>query len=380
MKRCFLVGLMLAAVAALLVAGCAPTAAPAPPRPAPTAAPAPVPATAPSLTPEQKAWEDVVAAAKKEGTITVYSYGWRGDIGIAIAKAFQERYGIKVEIITGRGAEFIERLKAEQRSGRMVADLFEGGTPHALNIKKSGLTISSADLLALKDASAFVASPFSPDPDKNVLAYNIFVYSPYVNTNLVKPGEEPKAWKDLLDPKWKGKMLLGNANVSMEVYMQFWPLKAAGVVDLEYLKALGKQDILWTTGLVEDIQKLSRAERPLSIFGTPVDASGPILSGAPIKAIPMEPAMAASDVALTAIKASPHPNATKLLINWMYTPEGQLAHNKARGTSSIIKGAPSFLPPAADVKASRIVMSTPEILDDEAKSFNEKVMVKAWGQ
>ena len=370
-------------VLAVFLGACAPKVSPATapvPAPEPRSASAPQPIAAPTLTTEQKAWEEVVVAAKKEGTLTVYSYGWRGDIGTSIAKAFEQTYGIKIEVITGRGSEFIERLKVEQRSGRMVADMFEGGTPHGVNIKKAGLTISSAGLPALKDASAFVASPLTPDPEGHVLAYNLFIYGPYVNTNLVKPGEEPKAWKDLLDPKWKGKMMFGNANISMEVYMQFWPLKAAGVVDLDYLKALGSQDIMWTTGSVEDMQRLSRGERPLSIFGNPVDSGVPILNGAPIRAIAMEPAMTASDISLVAIKGGPHPNATKVLLNWLFTAEGQLAHNKPRGTSSILKGAPSFLHPAADVKASRLVTSPPEILDDQAKSFNEKVMAKLWGQ
>lgn len=378
MKRYFLTTILVAIIAAFL-AGCAPKAAPAP-QPAPTQAPAPVPAAAPALSPEQKAWEQVVAAAKKEGSVTVYSFGWRGDIGTEIVRAFEQRYGIKVEMITGRGAEFLERLKTEQRSGRMVADMFEGGTPHAVNMKKAGLTTAFTDLPALKDLSVFVASPRSPDPEGHVAAYNVYIYSPYINTNLVKPGEEPKAWKDLLDPKWKGKMLFGSPAVSMVVYMQFWPLKAAGVVDMDYLRALAKQDIFWTTGTAEDAQRLSRGERVLSIFGTPVEMAGPIASGAPMKAIPMEPAMTAADISLAAIKGGPHPNATKVLFNWMYTSEGQLAHNKPRGTSSILKGAPSFLPPAADVKASRIIVTTPQLLDDEAKSFNDKIMVKEWGQ
>ncbi len=381
MKRFLFPGLLLVAILSFFLVACSTTPAPVPaPAPEPRVTSAPQPVSAPALTAEQKAWEDVVAAAKKEGTVTVYSYGWRGDIGTNIAKAFEQKYGIKVEVITGRGSEFIERLKVEQRNNRMVADMFEGGTPHGVNIKKAGLTVSSASLPAIKDVNAFVASPFTPDPEGHVLAYNIFVYSPYVNTNLVKPGEEPKTWKDLLDPKWKGKMIFGNASISMVVYMQFWPLKAAGVVDMDYLKALGNQDIMWTTGSVEDMQRLARGERALSIFGTPVDSALPIMNGAPIRAIAMEPAMTASDISLAAIKGGPHPNATKVLQNWLFTAEGQMAHNQPRGTSSILKGAPSFLPAAADVKASRLVTSPPELLDDEAKSFNDKVVAKLWGQ
>lgn len=380
MKRWFPVSLIVVSVAALLAFACAPKAAPAPaPAPAPRAASVAQPAVAPSLSAEEKAWQDVVAAAKKEGSVTVYSFGWRGDIGTEITRAFQDKFGIKVDIITGRGAEFVERLKTEQRSGKMVGDMFEGGTPHAMNMKRSGLT-TKVEFPGIKDISRFMASPHSADPDGQVLGYNLYIYSPYVNTNMVKPGEEPKTWKDLLDPKWKGKMLFASPTVSMEAYMLFWPLKAAGVVDMDYLRALGKQDLLWTTGTAEDAQKLSRGERALSIFGTPVEMAAPIIAGAPIKAIPMEPAMTGTSISVAAVKNGPHPNATRVLLDWLFSPEGQLAHNKPRGTPSMIKGGPSFLPPTADVKASRVVMDTPEVLDDEAKSFNDKVMVKEWGK
>ncbi|MEK7875956.1 MAG: hypothetical protein AAB325_07200, partial [Pseudomonadota bacterium] len=65
-------------------------------------------------------------AAKKEGKVNAYSFTWVGDIGLAVAKAFKEKYGITLGIMTGRGAEFAERIKTERRLGQQVADMTEG--------------------------------------------------------------------------------------------------------------------------------------------------------------------------------------------------------------------------------------------------------------
>ena len=264
MKRFRVLSIVVSVMVALVLVGCTPKGGLSVTSTPPFAATkTPGLVVTPNISPEESAWNEVVAAAKKEGVVTAYSYSWRGDSGVAISRAFQSKFGIKVEIITGRGSEFTERLKTEQRIGGMIGDLYEGASTHAVNLKKGGLTANIKGLPALKELNGFAVSPFVSDPEGHIVAYNLYFYTPYINTDLVKSGEEPKIWKDLLDPKWKGKMLFASPSVSMGAYMQFWPLKAEGVIDMEYLKALGKQDILWTTGMMENMAMLGRGEKPL---------------------------------------------------------------------------------------------------------------------
>ncbi|MEK7353778.1 MAG: hypothetical protein AABZ77_04650, partial [Chloroflexota bacterium] len=101
MKKNFFVGMGVLILLAMIFA-CAPKAAPVPaPAPVtPQAAPATPILAASAMSPEDAAWQKVVEAAKKEGKVVLYSFSFTGGVGIQLAKAFEERYGISVDIIT----------------------------------------------------------------------------------------------------------------------------------------------------------------------------------------------------------------------------------------------------------------------------------------
>ena len=142
-------------------------------------------------------------SAKKEGRVTIYSFNFTGEMGIMLQKAFEQRYGIELEIVTGRGAEFIERLKTEKRVGQLTADTTEGSAIHVKNMKLEGITAGVAgELPALREKDKWVIDLLSLDPqDKHLIIHFISTYAPHINTRLVKAGEEPRVWRDLLDPK-----------------------------------------------------------------------------------------------------------------------------------------------------------------------------------
>lgn len=78
-----------------LLLACAPSPAP-PPAPTPAAAAPPgalAPKSAPSPTAEEAAWARVAAEARKEGKLTLYSFAFTGDIGRAVARAFEDKFG-----------------------------------------------------------------------------------------------------------------------------------------------------------------------------------------------------------------------------------------------------------------------------------------------
>ena len=92
-----------------------------------------------SQTPEQQAeWDKVVEAAKKEGTVTLYS----GQLGVPyhpeIARLFTEKYGIGVEILEGRASEILERIRTEQTTNRVVGDFSHSGGFSSYSMEKQG--------------------------------------------------------------------------------------------------------------------------------------------------------------------------------------------------------------------------------------------------
>src|SRR5580693_6394366 len=143
-------------------------------------------------------WDKIVADAKKEGHVVLYS----AFVGMAahqtLKKDFEANYGITVEILEARASEIRERIRIEQVAGRFTADVSENGrTTTTLQIEQD-----------------HVFDPFGPLPgvghlkpefqaDDIRLPVFAIVYGILVNSRLVTAQDEPKSWLDLADPRWK---------------------------------------------------------------------------------------------------------------------------------------------------------------------------------
>lgn len=344
---------------------------------APTAIP--VKPASPLLSPEEAAWNKVVEAAKKEGKVTLYAYSWVGDAGIALSRAFESKYGISLDIITGRGAEFVERLKTEKRMGAMTADAFEGSATHVTNAKVADTIASSAPgLPALAEKGAWTLEPLSQDKDGYVLAFMPLVGAPYINTKLVKPEDEPKSWLEIAQPRWKSQMMMQDPAISTGAYRLVGYVRY-GVFSEDFLKQLINQDIKFTTGVQQEAQLLAQGQRSLSLFMVEADSATLIKEGAPIKAVSMKEGVVALAMAIGQVKNNPHPNATRVFLNWLFTQEGQTVNARAKSSSSVRRDVENFTPPAARVQ-TRLLTLTGEMQDEQTKLFAEKYLVKLFGR
>ena len=317
-------------------------------------------------------------AAKKEGRITDYSNKFVGDVGIAVSRAFKQRYGIEVELITGRGAEFMERVKNEKRIGQLVGDMHDGSSLNTMLMKQAGLTVGFADELpALRDKDVWVADILAVDPkDKHIITFNFTSQNTWVNNNLVKPGQEPKTWKDLLDPKWKGKMLWDDDMISSTPYQVVVTLMREKVIDEDFLKALYSQDLRLYSGSYDGAAVLSRGDRSIVLTGSSLIFPRYIAEGSPIRATTLEDGTVLTPGTMVAYKGGPHPNATKVFINWLISKEGQEVHGRAASFNSIRKDVPDFLPEGARVTPKRPLVHTVEDLDQATKLFQARYLSK----
>lgn len=321
----------------LLLLACAlkPTPTPAPTSATPNAiatTPSPPKPIAPQASPEEAAWSKVVEAAKKEATLTIYSYSWVGDAGILLSKAFKNRYGIELDIITGRGSEFVERLKTEKRMGHMTGDIIEGGPTHLILTKEANILAPSINLPALGEKGIWTLEPLSQDKDGYILSFMPLVGAPYINTKLVKAGEEPKSWPDILQPAWKGQIMVQDPAISSGAY-RLWGYVQLGVLTEDFFRQLTKQDIRFTTGLQQEAQLLAQGQRSLSLYMIDSDAASLIKEGAPIKAVSMKEGVVAYPMVIGQVENSPHPNAARIFLNWLFTQEGQKTNAQARSAA-----------------------------------------------
>ncbi|HTI87650.1 MAG TPA: extracellular solute-binding protein [Alphaproteobacteria bacterium] len=261
----------------------------------------------------------IVDAAKKEGEVVWYTTLIIDQYVRPTVAGFEKKYpGIKVRYVRNNSTETTIKIINEAKAGKLQADLFDGTNTSEV-LKKEGL-VEAWKPDSAKDWPADVA-----DPQGWWVATNVYVLTPGYNTDLIKPGTEPKTYDDLLDPKWKGKMVW-NGSVSSSGGPGFVGnvlISMGQEKGMAYLQKLAGQRIAnLDVSARQVMDQVIAGEYPLAlqIFNhhTVISAK----KGAPSAWIKMEPAMVVLQVASVA-KGAAHPNAAKLLLDYMVSDEGQ---------------------------------------------------------
>ena len=176
---------------------------------------------------QDSSWATLVAAAKKEGQVTLYSTQLGQPYQDDIIKLFEAKYGIRVQLVALRTNEIRERIRADQAAGQAGADIsYNGSTTSELQMAEGRFQPFGA-----LQALGALRSDFQSDG--TLLPVSIQGYGILVNTRLVKPEEEPKSWQDLLDPKWKGRILSADQR---ELVIDRLMALEADEIDIEQVK------------------------------------------------------------------------------------------------------------------------------------------------
>ena len=158
-------------------------------------------------------WEKVLEAGKKEGKVVV-SIPTSAELRKEFESGFQKAYpGIELELNVARGASNINKIAEEQNAGVRSIDLHIGGTTSII----TGLLVPnflepvmpSMILPEVRDPKHWWGGHIWADNAKRYV-YSFTAYMTetiWYNTTLVKP-EEISSWDSLLDPKWKGKIVI----------------------------------------------------------------------------------------------------------------------------------------------------------------------------
>jgi len=232
----------------------------------------PSPSTAPTAAGKpawEQEWERVLAAAKQEGKLSLMM-----PTGAAtrqpLTEPFEKKYGITVEYQQGSGAEQIQKVRAERAAGQYLWDLWIGGHTDMIVAKNQGMLDPMEAALILpevKDSKNWLGGKmeFSDNEGKFVLIMGAYSGANImVNTDLVDP-KTITSYRDLLDPKWKGKILMddprigGSANSSFGFFYQN---KALGP---DFIKALLAQDITYNRDNELQLQWLAQGKYPICI-------------------------------------------------------------------------------------------------------------------
>jgi iron(III) transport system substrate-binding protein len=252
-------------------------------------------------------WDKIVADAKKEGHVVLYS----AFVGLAahanLKKDFEANYGITVEILEARASEIRERIRIEQVAGRFTADVSENGRTTT----------------TLQRDQDHVFDPFGPLPglsrlkpdfraDDIRLPLFAIAYGILANTRLVKPEDEPKSWQDLTDPRWKGKILSDDLRALGGGGVLFYVMEEH--LGQEFHEKLAKQDLKFSREIPANERRVARGEFPLYIPVSLTSVSE--LKGLPVKFLVPKEGLPYVGYDLALLKHAPHPNAARLLMDY----------------------------------------------------------------
>jgi ABC-type Fe3+ transport system substrate-binding protein len=265
----------------------------------------------------QAADNGLFEAAKKEGEVVWYTSLIVNQAVRPLVAAFEKKYpGIEVKYARGDSGPNAIKVIDEARAGKVVGDVFDGiaTTPPLL---KAGLV----ETFTPEDAGKY--PPALRDPDGRWNALVVYFLTPGINTQLVGK-DEIKSAADLLNPKWKGKIAWSTDPWSGSAVYVGSVLQTMGEdKGMAFLHALAKQDIVnvqATNRAILDQVILGQYPIALSIFNHHAEISAG--KGAPVAWLKVAP-ISAPFHSIGLVKNAPHPNAGKLLIDFLLSPEGQ---------------------------------------------------------
>jgi iron(III) transport system substrate-binding protein len=318
-----------------------------------------------SAAPLRAADQSVIDAAKKEGKVVWYTTLIVNQVVLPLKAAFEKKYpGVTLEYSRNDEGPTAIRLLNEAKSGRMQADVFDGLTVN-VPLKREGL-------LARIDVPNAADYPTEmKDQDGTWHALLLFVFTPGFNTNLVSKAEAPKTYKDLLDPKWKGKMAWNpNSSAGALGFVGNILTSMGQEAGMAYLRELAKQQIVNVEASSRAIlDQVIAGEYPIGLMMFNNHTVISARKGAPSDWLPMEPVPVAFD-SLGILKNGPHPNAAKLLVEFLLSEEGQQVLKEADYLPALPKVPamkPGMRPEDGGFKATWL---RPDIVDPQMPTWS----------
>lgn len=143
--------------------------------------------------------QKLVAGAKKEGELAIYTSAQNEDIG-AVVKAFEGKYGVKVQMWRAGSEKVMQRAIQEARGGRHTVDIVETNGPEMEALSREKI------LQAVKSPHHANLIPAALRPHGQWVGTRLNVFALAYNTKQVKKDELPKSYADLANPRWKGRL------------------------------------------------------------------------------------------------------------------------------------------------------------------------------
>jgi ABC-type Fe3+ transport system substrate-binding protein len=296
-------------------------------------------------------WSTVVEAAKREGVV-VCGCPPRPNMTQAIKAGFEAAYpGIRLDTSPAPLPEFWVRVQKEQEAGQYLWDIYLFGvTLEMFELKNKGMLAATREYLVGPDVGTDadweggLDGRFMDNEKKYIFTFFRNVQNQISVNSTVMPNTQIKSFQDLLDPALKGKIVwqdprIGGIGITFfsAVYRHYGREGAKQLI-------VDQQPLL-VPGLGELAEQLIRGARPIAMSRMSADTLVPYekagvqfkLATNHIDELEMVNSVANAP---TVLKNPPHPNATKVLLNWIASKAGQEYLSKALLNNSARKGVP----------------------------------------
>lgn len=291
----------------------------------------------------QTEWDRLVAAARKEGSVLIVGTALGGTKQV-MSQAFRAKYDISLEYIDGRGGEVVARVLAERKAGIYSVDMGHVGTTTFQDIKKNKITLPLEPFLFLPgvvDGKQWTGGrlPFI-DRDRHALAFvSMVIPSIVVNTDVVRPDEITRN-TDLLSPRWKGKIVI--VDPSMAGASNNWFTHVVTQLygrdrGLQFMRDLIKQEPVLTRDNRLQLEWVARGKYPVGVGQSNAVLAEFKQAGAPVANAGLGEVGYISGGSGNAFMfdQAPHPNASKLYLNFLLSKEGSQLWSPAHGYPSL---------------------------------------------
>jgi iron(III) transport system substrate-binding protein len=322
-------------------------------------------ASAPSPEPITQA---LIDAAKKEGQVVYYT---STDLPVAekVAKAFEAKYpGIAVRTERTGAERVFQRIGQEYSSNIHAVDVVNSSdAAHFIVWKRDGVLLPYVP----EDVAKYPVE--HRDVDGQFASFRVWLSIIAYNTNMVKPEEAPKSFADLLDPKWKGKIVKAHPGYSGTIMTATYQMQRD--LGWSFFEQLAKQNIMQVQSSADPPKKLDLGERAVMADGNEYN-----IFELKEKGRPVEPVYATEGSPLIIgpngiFKSSPNPNAAKLFQSFCLGREAQQLIIDVGGLRSVHPDTKNKegRKPLKDIKTMKDDAAAVEQQSDAIKSRYSKI-------
>lgn len=307
----------------------------------------------------QEVAKEVLEAARKEsGKLTIYG-SIETEAMQAVQKGFEAKYGLKTEYWRASSTKVMDRVLTESRAGKPLFDVvLTNATPMKV-LKQEGV-------FARYEAPGAARYPANVRDADGILSppYRVVVVGVLYNTRLVKAADAPRTLKDLLQPKWKGKITMPDptrhsTTMSWLVNLE----KLLGKDWKPFLEGLAAQKPIMVESFIPSAKKVIGGEALLGISYIKYVYTMGAKEGAPLDYARLNPAL--GDAHHIAVGAkSDNPNGARVFTNYFISPEG-LKILAGEGEFVLVKGV---YPPIKDADKLEII-GMDDLREDELKKW-----------